>query len=143
MEIKNRSGNKFLAYRKHFKAMAQSTNKSDFLMKKSLNKFKTKRGLKRKILWVEVNDEGNGKKTKKNCLDRNLYSTWCWADHFHCFSPLIVSSPSVLRGLLFKFGVSSAIYCTYERLRVNYLHLWGFLHHIIDTNTWAKYHIWL
>ena len=65
MEIKNRSGNKFLAYRKHFKAMAQSTNKSDFLMKKSLNKFKTKRGLKRKILWVEVNDEGNGKKTKK------------------------------------------------------------------------------
>ena len=92
-----------------------------FSWKKNLNKFKTKRGLKRKILWVEVNDEGNGKKTKKNCLDRNLYSTWCcWADHFHCFSPLIVSfpppPPSVLRGLLFKFGVSSAIYCTYERL---------------------------
>ena len=65
MEIKKRSGNKFLAYRKHFKAMAQSTNKSDFLMKKTVNKFKTKRGLKRKILRVEVNDEGNGKKTKK------------------------------------------------------------------------------
>ena len=65
IEIKKRSETKFLAYKKHFKAMAQSTNKSDFLMKKNLNKFITKRGLKRKILWVEVNDEGNGKKNKK------------------------------------------------------------------------------
>ena len=44
--------------------MAQSTNKSDILEEKNLNKFKTKRGLKRKILWVEVNDEGNDKKQK-------------------------------------------------------------------------------
>ena len=85
-----------------------------FSWKKNLNKFITKRGLKRKILWVEVNDEGNGKKTK-NCLDQNLYSTCrCWADHFHCFSPLIVSSPSVLRGFAIQIW----------RLVCNLLHIW-------------------
>ena len=108
-----------------------------FSWNKKLNKFITKRGLKRKILWVEVNDEGNGKKTKK--LSRpefifNVVLSWSFSLFFTIDS---VFPPLFSGDLLFKFGVSSAIYCTYERLRVNYLHLWGFLHHIRKKITWA------